>query len=183
MERRQRRRADKGDDLERLARRAAAGDIDAASRLIDVIARKRGTPVTIFPHDVLGLFLEALSSARLLLEDFARDNEGGYLFWQPGGKGYETLNLAKLASVVIENPGYDWKHKAMRIRTFATRKTCRHCGETIYDMREESGAQDADWATEDGDFGCNDSPDTVYPGDDPGAPGDFGAGSHEPEED
>lgn len=50
------------------------------------------------------------------------------------------------------------------------RGTCRQCGEDIYlDIREGGGIPD--WCTEDGDYGCFDSPDT----------GEDGTGSHEPE--
>jgi hypothetical protein len=37
--------------------------------------------------------------------------------------------------------------------------TCKHCGETIYlDLLVGGGCPD--WSTEDGDYGCSDSPDT-----------------------
>lgn len=177
-----RHRSDSNNAPDLLARRAAAGDIEAAKRLVRVLGERAGTPVTTLPDDVIGLALEAFAAVRLLLEEFDRNRENGYRFWQPGGQGYEALALAKLASIALERPNHDWKHKMLRIRMLATRRTCRHCGQDIFDMREESGADEADWATADGDFGCTDSPDTIYPGDDPEAPEDFGAGSHEPEE-
>ena len=47
--------------------------------------------------------------------------------------------------------------------------TCRHCGETIYvDVMVGGGVPD--WSTEDGDFGCPNSPDT----------NDEGTGGHMP---
>ncbi len=47
--------------------------------------------------------------------------------------------------------------------------TCLFCRETIYDKRQESGAKNVDWATEDGDFGCNTNPITGEDGTGPHA--------------
>lgn len=50
---------------------------------------------------------------------------------------------------------------------------CLWCGQDLVDGREESGytGKGPDWMTEDGDFGCGDSPDT----------GDDGTGGHTPD--
>ena len=48
---------------------------------------------------------------------------------------------------------------------------CRFCAKKIVDGRIESGADDVDWMTVDGDYGCDESPET----------NSEGAGSHEPE--
>ena len=48
--------------------------------------------------------------------------------------------------------------------------TCKHCGQRIYvDVLIGGGVPD--WSTEDGDFGCGESPDT----------GKYGTGGHEPQ--
>ena len=57
--------------------------------------------------------------------------------------------------------------------TTATPGPCIWCSEWVTDKREESGASSVDWATEDGDFGCDRSPETVR-GDGP----DAGTGNH-----
>jgi hypothetical protein len=50
------------------------------------------------------------------------------------------------------------------------RSTCLHCGEPIYlDIVEGGGV--CDWRTEEGDYGCNDSPETTTEG----------CGSHKPQ--
>ena len=46
---------------------------------------------------------------------------------------------------------------------------CHQCGQVIVDGRADSGATEYDPMTLDGDFGCDDSPDT----------GEDGVGSHE----
>ena len=47
---------------------------------------------------------------------------------------------------------------------------CRFCRRKIVDGRVESGAEDVDWMTEDGDYGCGEHPDS----------NDEGVASHEP---
>ena len=59
--------------------------------------------------------------------------------------------------------------EAFLLNVEGAKSTCRHCGEKIYvDVMIGGGV--ADWSTEDGDFGCPDSPDT----------NDDGTGGHEP---
>lgn len=70
----------------------------------------------------------------------------------------------------LESYGADCFYDAfMRIAQDAESE-CRHCHKPIYlDIREGEGIPD--WRTEDGDYGCSDSPDTNA---------EDGTGSHEP---
>ena len=47
---------------------------------------------------------------------------------------------------------------------------CRHCGAVLVDGREDSGASEYDPMTLDGDFGCDESPDSD----------EEGVGGHDP---
>ena len=48
---------------------------------------------------------------------------------------------------------------------------CANCGQEIFDKRKESGCKTVDWATDDGDFGCDYSVETTSEG----------VGDHKPE--
>jgi hypothetical protein len=70
----------------------------------------------------------------------------------------------------LESYGIGKFFDAFVSNTQGARGTCAHCGESIYlDIVEGGGV--SDWKTEDGDYGCGDSPDT----------GSEGTGSHTPE--
>ena len=69
----------------------------------------------------------------------------------------------------LENYGLENFAKSLLRNVQGAQSKCIHCGEFIYlDFFEGGGI--GDWSTEDGDYGCSESPDT----------NDDGCGSHEP---
>ena len=156
------------DTNDRLARRAAGGDITAARELLGRLEAKQGIESVTLPKEAFDLALEALRAAS--------DSFVHYERMEPGEDGLLAAGLAKIAEWALTDPSCDWKAPLETLRRRATIRTCRHCGLEIYDARNVSGAESADWATARGrfrdDFGCDDSPDTC----------EEGVGSHEPED-
>lgn len=70
---------------------------------------------------------------------------------------------------IQEEPGLIM-HALVHYAAYGAPRRCTYCNEVIYNARHLSGAQNADWATSGGDFGCEGSPDTS----------EEGVGSHVP---
>lgn len=71
---------------------------------------------------------------------------------------------------IREDPG-TVVHALVHYAAYGKPQRCHYCDVNIYDARNMSGSITADWATADGDFGCDESPDTT----------EEGVGSHLPQ--
>jgi hypothetical protein len=88
------------------------------------------------------------------------------------GRIFVLLGLAGVAgaSVARGSRGIARPGRPVKDPELVWPSCCRFCGLKIVDGRVESGAEDVDWMTEDGDFGCGEHPDS----------NDEGVASHEP---
>lgn len=144
------------DDPERLARRAAGGDLAAARRLVYVLEERTDSSHVLVPRKAVEVTVETLLAALEALKECQIDYD-------------HMLESIRIARDALVDPAGDWE---VRHLVWTTERRCRFCGMSIYDLRlaEDPTSTVPDWATWGGDFGCEGSPNT----------NEDGVGSHEP---
>lgn len=102
----------RSDELERLARRAVGGDLDAAIKVARLVADKSGTRVLVISEEFVNLLEETFGVTRDVLLAEAEDagpHEDHLGRWDRGGRGYDALELTRICKEAMKDPGFDWK--------------------------------------------------------------------------